>query len=124
MGIGDRLRYARKSRGFTQDSLANSLGVSRGVITNIEYEKTQPQLLVIRAICDILCINEGWLIHGSGEMERNQDVEKSARILSDIYQSAKELSNEEQDYVLDMIRTFQKHRDRIAPDQKDGLGSK
>jgi transcriptional regulator with XRE-family HTH domain len=114
MGIGNRLRLARKSRGFTQDSLANSLGVSRGVITNIEYEKTQPQLLVIRAICDLLCINEEWLIHGSGEMEKNQDIEKSARILSDIYQSAKELSEEELDYILDMIKTFQKHREKIT----------
>ncbi len=113
MNIASRLKQARKSKGYTQDALANAIGVSRGVISNIEYEKSEPQALVIRAICEILQISENWLICGEGEMENSPDLEKSARLLSDIYNSAKELSEEEQDYILDMIRTFQKHRESI-----------
>ena len=114
MNIASRLKQARKSRGYTQDALATAIGVSRGVISNIEYEKTEPQALVIRAICDVLRIDEHWLISGEGQMESNPELEKSARLLSDIYNSAKELSEEEQDYILDMIRTFQKHRENIV----------
>ena len=40
--LGERLNYARKNRGFTQDSLAESIGVSRGVIFNLEKNKTEP----------------------------------------------------------------------------------
>lgn len=114
MDVATRLKQARKSKGYTQESLATALRVSRGVITNIEYGKAKPQPLVIRAICDILKINENWLLSGNGQMESNSDAEKSARLLSDIYNSAKELSEEEQNYILDMIKTFQKHRDNIV----------
>lgn len=51
MGIGARLKQARSSKGYTQNSLADAIGVSRGVITNIEHEKAEPQMLVIRGIC-------------------------------------------------------------------------
>lgn len=114
MNIASRLKQARKSRGYTQDALASAIGVSRGVISNIEYEKTKPQSLVIHAICDVLQIDEHWLISGEGKMERNSELEKSAQLLSDIYNLAKELSEEEQDYILDMIKTFQKHRESIV----------
>lgn len=114
MEMGERLKKARKSKGYTQEALASAIGASRGVITNIEYGKAEPQPLAIRAICDILDINEQWLITGTGAMEFISKSEKSARLLSDIYNSAKELSEEEQDYILDMIRTFQKHRENIV----------
>lgn len=118
MNIASRLKQSRKSRGYTQDSLASAIGVSRGVISNIEYEKAEPQPLVIHAICDVLQIDEHWLVSGEGNMERNPELEKSARLLSDIYNSAKELSEEEQDYILDMIKTFQKHRENIVDNKE------
>ena len=34
--LGERLNYARKQKGYTQDSLAQTIGVSRGVIFNLE----------------------------------------------------------------------------------------
>ena len=113
MNIASRLKQARKSRGYTQDSLANAIGVSRGVISNIEYEKSEPQALVLRAICEVLQIEEQWLVSGEGAMESSPNLAKSARLLSEIHNAAKELSEEEQDYILDMIKTFQKHRNSI-----------
>ena len=69
MGIGARLKQARSSKGYTQNSLADAIGVSRGVITNIEHEKSEPQMLVIRGICYELGINSSWLLQGEGPME-------------------------------------------------------
>ena len=113
-GIAARLKQARKRRGYTQDSLARAIGVSRGVISNIEYEKVNPQPLVIHAICNVLQIQEYWLLSGEGQMEDSSDLERSALLLSEIYSCSKELSEEEQDYILDMIKTFQRHRDSLA----------
>ncbi len=53
------------------------------------------------------------LVSGQGNMDKDPDLEKSTRLLAEIYNSAKELSEEEQDYILDMIKTFQKHRENI-----------
>lgn len=68
MGIGERLKEARKSFNISQDNLADKIGVSRGVITNIEHEKTEPTLLVVNAICDVLNVSKEWLLNGTGEM--------------------------------------------------------
>lgn len=118
MDISERLKKARKLKGYTQESLAAAIGVSRGVITNIEYGKADPQALAVRAICEVLGINEQWLLNGKEPMDYISDSERSAHLLTEIYNSAKELSEQEQDYILDMIKTFQKHRDNIT-DGKD-----
>jgi Predicted transcriptional regulators len=111
--LGARLTYARKSRGFSQDSLAESIGVSRGVIFNIEKNKTEPQMIVINAISQCLKLNKDWLLYGKGEIENKNDVVQSANVLSDIYTIVKELSEEEQLYILELIWAYKKHVKRI-----------
>lgn len=113
MTIGARLKIVRKSKGHTQQSLAEAIGVSRGVITNIEHNITEPQPLVIRAICKTLFVNEEWLLKGDGEMAAGATGEESMYVLSEICNLCKELSPAEQDYILDLIRTFQRHKNAI-----------
>jgi len=106
--LGERLRHARKSRGFTQKSLADAIGVSRGVIFNIEKDKTEAQTIVTNAICQILSINGEWLIKGVGNMEDNIDAKQSAKTLTELYEVAKDLSEPEQLYLLDTIKALKK----------------
>lgn len=109
MTLGERLKTARKFRGLTQDGLADKIGTSRGVITNIEHDKTvMPQPLIINALCDALEVNQEWLINGIGEMD-NIEIIRSSKVLSEIYSISKELSEEEQLYILDVIKTYRKH---------------
>lgn len=110
MNMGNRLKTARKFRGFSQEELANKLGVSRGVITNIEGNKvSDPQELVISAICQTLNINKAWLLSGVGEMEISQETQKSNKILAEIYDNVKEFSEEDQRYILDIINSYKNH---------------
>lgn len=114
MSIGNRLKEARKAKGFTQDTLAENIGCSRGVITNIEHDKTTPSPLVLNAICDKLEINPDWLLTGNGNMSTENNSIKKLKILSEIYALSKELNEEEQLYILDLITTFRKHKDLIS----------
>lgn len=104
--MGQRLTYARKKSGYTQDSLAESIGVSRGVIFNLEKEKAKPQEIVINAICQTLEINKNWLLNGKGEMETKNETSQSAKILAELYDIAKELSEDEQLYILDVTKAL------------------
>lgn len=107
MSIGERFKYARKKRGISQDELAKSIGVSRGVITNIEYNKVvEPQPIIIETVCQTLKINKEWLTNGSGEMDDMSEVSKSAKILAELYDVAKGLSEEEQLYLLDTTKAL------------------
>ena len=106
--LGERLKYARKSKGYTQDTLANTIGVSRGVIFNIEKNKTKPQSIVINAICQTLSVSKEWLLTAEGEPENYKKTIRSAKILTELFSAVKELSEEEQLYLLDIIKALKK----------------
>lgn len=107
--LGERLNYARKHNGHTQNSLAESIGVSRGVIFNLEKNKTVPQAIVINAICQTLNVNSDWLLNGVGEMRKGEDPVRSDKVLRELYEFASELSEDEQLYLLDAAKAL-KHR--------------
>lgn len=104
--LGERLNYARKQKGYTQDSLAQTIGVSRGVIFNLEKNKTEPQAIVINAVCQILKINKEWLTDGTGDMESGNQAFQSAKLLEELYDIAKELSEDEQLFLLDTVKAL------------------
>ena len=107
MSIGQRLKDARKNRGISQDALAEKIGTSRGVITNIEHDKIdEPQTMVINAICNVLNINKDWLLSGKGTMNIDLVAAHSAKILSEIYSLSQELSEEEKLFILDIIKSY------------------
>ena len=60
--------------------------------------------------CDVLKINRQWLLRGDGPMDESGEAGRSAKVLSEIYTSVKELSGEEQQFILDMIQTYIRHR--------------
>lgn len=104
--LGERLNYARKQKNYTQGSLAESIGVSRGVIFNLEKNKTEPQIIVVNAICQVLDIKKEWLLNGTGTMEESSESAQSAKILNELYEVAKGLSLDEQLYLLDTVKAL------------------
>ena len=107
--LGERLIYIRKKHGFTQDSLAKKIGVSRGVIYNLEKNKTMPQNIVVIALCNTLKINKNWLLYGTGKMEKEEAPLQKDEILVELYEAAGTLEKEEQLYILDIIKAL-RHR--------------
>lgn len=110
--LGERLNYARRSNGYTQNSLAESIGVSRGVIFNLEKNKTVPQTIVVNAICQTLNINSDWLLNGAGEMRRQEDPVRRDRVLRELYEFVSELSEDEQLYLLDTAKALRRRLNR------------
>lgn len=86
--------------------------MSRGVIFNLEKNKTEPQAIVINAICQTLKVNKDWLINGDGEMEDTSEASQSAKILAELYEVAKGLSEEEQLYLLDTVKALKQRLSR------------
>lgn len=104
--LGGRLLYIRKKRGYTQDSLGKAIGVSRGVIFNLEKNKSEPQIIVLNAICSTLGIRRDWLVKGVGEMENTSKASQSAKILTELYEVASGLTEAEQLYLLDVTKAL------------------
>ena len=68
--IGERIRRARKARGYTQEELSQELGVSRNSIGMMERGSIRPNEENLDKGCSKLWINKHWLLTGQGNMEK------------------------------------------------------
>ena len=66
--MNERIKQIRKALNLSQDEFGKRLGVTRGAITNIELNKTEPKPLFIKLICETFEVNEEWVLKGTGEM--------------------------------------------------------
>ena len=88
MSINERIKAVRKNSELSQTAFAERLGTTRGVITNLEGEKTEPNEPFLRLICKEFNVSEDWLRTGEGDMmqklTRNQEIaEFMGRIMNE-----------------------------------------
>ena len=107
----DRIKSVREALNLSQREFGEKLGVSRDVISNIEYGRVQPKPLVLQHLCQMYKVNEYWLSTGEGEMfdERPELDDKLDEVLS-IFKS---LRPEFQDYALEQIKKLAELQDKI-----------
>lgn len=97
----DRIKLLRRTLNLSQKEFGEKVGVSRDVISNIEYNRVQPKDLLIKHICDLYNVNEQWMYTGEGPMfNSHKKVTKVDEALS-IFNS---LCPEFQDYALQQIK--------------------
>lgn len=75
--MNGRIKEVRKALGLSQEEFGRRLGVTRGAVTNIEFNKVEPKPLFVELICREFDVNEEWLRTGEGEMfvEKTRDEE-------------------------------------------------
>ncbi|HGS8960201.1 TPA: helix-turn-helix domain-containing protein [Clostridioides difficile] len=66
--ISKRIRKVRKDANLSQPAFGEKLGVSKDVISNIEYNRVEPKPLFINYMCDVFNVNKEWLLNGVGNM--------------------------------------------------------
>ena len=100
--MSNRIKEVREALRLSQREFGEKLGVSRDVISNLEYERVQPKELLLRHICELYGVREAWLKSSEGEMfDRDpQEVEK----LDEAIRIFKALRPEFQEYALEQLR--------------------
>lgn len=66
--VNQRILEVRKKLKLSQTEFGKEIGVSRGVINNIDLNIVQAKPLLIQQICKAYNVNETWLTTGEGEM--------------------------------------------------------
>lgn len=74
MDVRERIMYVRSSNNLSMQAFADTIGVSIGVVKNIEYGKAPATPVVCIAICSKFNIREEWLFHGEGDMLEPDDL--------------------------------------------------
>ena len=89
--IGENVKAIRQSRGLSQRDFADKLGVSSGVITNLEYNKLsnpEKKMPLLRLISDTFGIPLEWILSEDpgpvplpAQNERDKEMEKIGAVL-------------------------------------------
>ena len=99
--LGTRLKKAREYLGLTQEDVANLIGVSRVIITNIEAGIRKVSAEELSKFAKIY----GWTMEELLEGEKEENVPMFARTFS-------ELSKEDQDEILNLIKFKKMYKDK------------
>lgn len=106
----NRIKAIRNALKLSQREFGEKLGVSRDVISNIEYGRVLPKKLLLRHICQLYKINEHWLETGEGEMFDENPEENSK--LDEALNIFKTLRPAFQDYALNQIKSLAKLQEK------------
>lgn len=107
----NRIRIVREALNLSQREFGERLGVSRDVISNIEYGRVQPRKLLLQHMCQQYKVNEHWLETGEGEMfDKSLESEGKFDEALSIFKS---LRPEFQDYALEQIKSLAELQDKI-----------
>ena len=95
--IGERIKRVRKSRGMTQDVLAERLGVSIGYVSQVERGITKISLDLLGKISSILDCDIASLIT---ESATNSSEYMESELLAEI----RKLDGKKRKYILEIIK--------------------
>lgn len=98
----ERIKTLRESLSLSQREFGEKVGVSRDVISNIEYGRVKPKELLLAHICQVYGVNQLWLETGEGKMftatpARTKKLEEAIKLFES-------LRPEFQDYALEQIQ--------------------
>ena len=62
MGLGERLKNARKNKGVTQIEAAKKLGVTNGALSGYERNYRDPDTEMLRKMADLYDVSLEWLL--------------------------------------------------------------
>ena len=64
MNIADRIQYLRKTKGMSQEELADQIGVSRQAVSKWESEQSTPELGKIVIMSDLFEVTTDYILKG------------------------------------------------------------
>ena len=82
MEIGKKLKDARMKSGFTQETVAEKINVSRQTISNWENEKSYPDIISVIKMSDCYEVSLDYLLKGEQKMKTYYDyLEESTNVV-------------------------------------------
>ena len=98
--IPERMREVRQTLHLSQKEFARRLGLSKDMISNIEYKRVEPRDVLLEHLCAVYRVNPNWLFKGEGEMFTNASGAK----LQEVEDMFSKLDAQSQEYALQQIR--------------------
>ena len=82
MNMADRIQHLRKSKGISQEELADKVGVSRQAVSKWESEQSTPDIEKVILLSDFFDVTTDYLLKGIEPVSENTTKKSDARIFS------------------------------------------
>lgn len=82
MNMADRIQHLRKSKGISQEELADRVGVSRQAVSKWESEQSTPDIEKVILLSDFFDVTTDYLLKGIEPVPQNANDKTDARIFS------------------------------------------
>ncbi|MDE5830742.1 MAG: helix-turn-helix domain-containing protein [Clostridia bacterium] len=89
--MGERLKKARIQKGYTQEKLAEIMGLSTAYVSRIENGKTHVNLTRLNELCTLLDTSESYVLNGASDNSISYLNNELSSILKDCSSKDKEL---------------------------------
>lgn len=109
-GIAERIRVLRKSNGLSQSEFAEKLGVTLGVIYNMEKDRiTQwdTKMPLLNLMCEKYGCRKEWLLGGDGTMM--QDLSREQEVVRAVSEMFTGNDDFKQDIISMMVKLPDEH---------------
>ena len=108
--IYERVKILRKQLGLSQELFGRKLGVTRGVIKNIELNIVPPKDAFIELACKIYNANREWLENGCGDMF-NLSAQPEM-VLDELWSVFSGLKPDFQEYIVNQVKQLREIQDK------------
>lgn len=121
--LGEKLRMVREEQGLSQAELAKQIGVSPGLIWQIEHGKVQPSISILEKIAHALGTSVSYMLMEDEAIEKvlsvlGEDVRKlliNEKVVN-ILRMISNMSEEEIMYVMGMVQLYKKNHPQSKED--------
>ena len=112
-GIGERIRFIRKSADLDQAEFGERLEISRQSISGYETERLMPSGKILELISDQFDVNPWWLLYGVGNIEATSEETRFTRTVTHPFPTAEELTPAQQS-LIEYIRSDKEAAKQLA----------
>ena len=111
ISIGDNIKIARKKKGFTQEELANQIGVTPQAVSRWESGSGMPDISLIVPIAQVLSVSTDRLFGLEGEKQDSQQM----RQIMDMYRNLEKKYTDPRILALEKCNYLEQELDRNMP---------
>ena len=106
MKLHEKIYYLRKKAGYSQEEMAEKLGVSRQAVSKWETGEAVPELAKFTAIAKLFDVTTDWLLKDDDSEPRFADASKSEEGTSSAPRVADEISDGVMSIISKLWRTY------------------
>ena len=110
MTFGEKLKSARKAKGFTQKELADKIGAKHNSVSDWENDKNKPDMDTLESICGVLDIAPGYIMGIKPDEEYGNIVESlmNEPDILDLIEEYRNLSDDDKNAICQIISSLSK----------------